>query len=228
MTKSVQNQIRLLLVIEHQLIRSGLRLLLESHDRIKVIGDAGNQAEAISIAAKERPSIALLDDQIGHDSALDLMPELLAASNATRSIILSGAQDPQLQQRAIRLGAGGMVFKDARPEVLFEAIEKVGAGETWFEPGVMPDVLSAMPRLRRTSKADAEATKIATLTQRESEVIALVGEGLKNKQIAERLFISETTVHHHLTSIFSKLGVSDRLELVVYAYRQGLVNLPAH
>ncbi|HWP41952.1 MAG TPA: response regulator transcription factor, partial [Blastocatellia bacterium] len=94
-------------------------------------------------------------------------------------------------------------------------------------PATMAGVLSEMVRASKPKEADPESSKIASLTEREREVVALVGEGLKNKQIADRLFISETTVRHHLTSIFDKLGVSDRVELLIYAYRHGLADPPA-
>jgi DNA-binding NarL/FixJ family response regulator len=135
-------------------------------------------------------------------------------------ILLTESQDSDFQQRAIKLGARGRVAKNQTPEILFKAIQKVHAGEVWFERVIMATVLGEMSRQN-------EAARIETLSKREREVVVLIGEGLKNKQIADRLFISETTVQHHLSSIFGKLGVADRLELVIYAYRQGLVKLPS-
>lgn len=222
MTKSV----RVLIAGNLAIVRAGLRMLIESRDRLTVIGEAGTSVEALSLAAREQPDIVLLEADFGGESGLDLLPELLAASKATRVIILTGLQNPELQQRALRLGASGLVFKDKTPEILFKAIEKVNAGEVWFERAMMASALGEMSRINGVQKTDAEATRIATLTQRERQVVVLIGEGLKNRQIAERLFLSETTVQHHLSSIFGKLAVSDRLELVIYAYRQGLVKLP--
>lgn len=201
-------------------------MLIESRARLSVIGEAGNRAEAVAVTTREQPDIVLLEAELGSESGLDLLPELLAASQATRVIILTDVQDPELQQRALRLGASGLVFKGKTPETLFKAIEKVHAGEAWFERATMASALSEMSRVNGARETDAEAARIATLSEREREVVVRIGEGLKNKQIAERLFLSETTVQHHLSSIFAKLGVSDRLELVIYAYRQGLVKLP--
>jgi two-component system nitrate/nitrite response regulator NarL len=110
--------------------------------------------------------------------------------------------------------------------VLISAIERVNAGEAWLDPSLMADVLSDMTRSSKPKKPDLVAEQIASLTNREREVITLVGEGIKTKQIAGRLFISETTVRHHLTSIFDKLGVADRVELLIYAYRNGLASPP--
>jgi DNA-binding NarL/FixJ family response regulator len=120
----------------------------------------------------------------------------------------------------------GIVKKEKAAEVLISAIERVHAGEAWLDPSLMAGVLTEMTRSSRGKKTDPEADKIAALTNREREVIALVGEGIKSKEIAGRLFISETTVRHHLTSIFDKLGVADRVELLIYAYRHGLASPP--
>ena len=124
----------------------------------------------------------------------------------------------------MRAGAMGVVLKDHAAEVLIKAIEKVHSGEVWLDRLMMGRVLQEISE-EKQSNPDRE--KIDTLTERERQVVGLVGEGLKNKQIAARLFISETTVTHHLSSVFSKLEVSDRLELVVYAFRHGLAKLPS-
>jgi len=116
-------------------------------------------------------------------------------------------------------------LKQQAADLLLKAIKKVHAGEVWIDRSMMSSVLSDV-RSERHEETDPEAPKIASLTPREREVIALVSEGLKNKLIGERLFISETTVTHHLSSIFSKLDVSDRLELIIYAFRHGLAKIP--
>ena len=140
-------------------------------------------------------------------------------------IVLTGIRDPAEHRQAVRLGATGMVLKEQAVDTLVKAIERVHAGETWLDPALVANVLAERSRARGRD-ADPEAARIAMLTERECEVIALIGEGLKNRQIAKRLSISETTVVHHLTSIFAKLGVANRLELVTYAYRHGLAESP--
>jgi two-component system, NarL family, nitrate/nitrite response regulator NarL len=217
--------IRVLVVAGHAIVRAGLRTLIETHEGLTVIGETATNVEAVCLTEREQPDIVLLDAEPG-ESGLDLLPELLAANKAARVIILTDLQDPELQQRALHLGASGVVFAGKTPEVLFKAIEKVNAGEIWFERATMTTALGETPRANGVKEIDIETTRIATLTQRELEVVALIGEGLKNKQIAERLFLSGTTVQHYLSSIFAKLGVTDRLELVIYAYQQGLVKLP--
>ena len=112
-------------------------------------------------------------------------------------------------------------------ETLLQAITKVRAGEVWLEPTMIARVLGDLTRPPPSPQTSSEATKIARLTEREREVITLVGEGLRNKHIAARLYISEATVRHHLTAIFAKLDVSDRFELAIYAYQHGLAKPPA-
>jgi two-component system nitrate/nitrite response regulator NarL len=143
-------------------------------------------------------------------------------SRAVLEVVI--ARDSEAHQEAVRLGAMGVVLKDQSAEVLIKAIKKVHAGEVWIDRVTMGNVLNEMRR-KDSNHRDADEDKIIYLTRREREVISLVAEGLKNKQIAARLFISDTTVTHHLSSIFSKLGVSDRLELVIYAFAHKLAKM---
>jgi DNA-binding NarL/FixJ family response regulator len=142
-------------------------------------------------------------------------------ASQTRVLVLTGLHEVEAHRQAICGGAMGVVLKEQAPEVLLKAIEKVHAGEVWLDRTMLASVLGELVANRAT-RVDAEATHIAMLTGREREVIAQVGQGLRNKQIADRLGITETTVRHHLTSIFDKLGVTSRLELVLFAHRRGL------
>ena len=218
--------IKLVLIEDHAVVSAGLRVLLESEPGLSVVGVADNREDGLALAAKVKPDLVLLDIMLGDDNSLDFLPELLANNPKTRVIVLTGSQDPQIHRQAIALGAMGLVLKEHASDILLKAIERVSAGEAWFDPSMMANVLTEMARASQGEKADPEAAKIAALTERERQVIHLIGEGLKNKQIADRLFITETTVRHHLTSIFDKLDVSDRLELVIYAYRHNLVQRP--
>ena len=219
--------IKVLLVDDHAIVRAGLVMLLQSQKHLKVIGETGSTVEALKLAADAQPDVILLDVVLGNDDGLELLPKLRKAAHNARILILTGTQNPEVYQRAVRLGAMGLVNKETAAEVLLKAIEKINAGEAWFDRMVMGDVLTEMTRGRDGRKTDPEAAKIKKLTDREREIIVLIAEGLKNKQIAERMFISETTVRHHLTSVFNKLGVADRLELMIYAFRHKLV-APAH
>ena len=225
MTATPLQSIRILLVEDHTVVRAGLRLLIESRQGLVVVGEAANHADALALAAREQPDIIVLDLILGAESGLDLLPGLCTAAGRAQVLILTGVRDVQEHHQAVRLGVRGLVFKEQAPEVLLKAIEKVHVGEVWLDRAMLASVLHEMV-LGATRPANAEATRIATLTEREREVIALVGEGLKNKQIGERLSITETTVRHHLTSIFDKLGVESRLETVIFAHRHGLSKLP--
>jgi two-component system, NarL family, nitrate/nitrite response regulator NarL len=216
--------IRVVLIEDHMVVRAGLRLLIESRRGLVVVGEATNHADALSLVAREQPDIILLDLDLGPESGLDLLPRLLAAGRG-RVLILTGVRDVKEHRQAIREGAMGLVLKEQAPEVLLKAIEKVHAGEVWLDRAMLASLLSEMVGIG-TKPANVEAARIATLTEREREVIALVGEGLKNKQIGDRLSITETTVRHHLTSIFAKLGVESRLEMVIFAHRHGLTKWP--
>lgn len=212
--------IRILLISDMLLDRAGLRHVLNASG-IVVIGEAGNCEEAVSLAARERPDVILIDLDLRSD-AFKCVGEIVAATANSRIVALSDRTRAADHHVLVELGATGLVLKNERPEVLIKAIRKVHGGEVWLDRTITAQVLGRIARRRHTE--DVEAAKIATLTRREREIVTLVGEGLKNGAVAERLFVSEATVRNHLTSILSKLGVSDRFELAVYAFRQGLVH----
>ncbi len=227
MPSPISQTIRLLLLGSHAIGRAGLRLLVESGPDMTVIGETASAAEAVRMASHEQPDIVLVDLD-NHDGAhLECLSSLFEATKASRVLVLMDGQDHELGQRAVRLGATGIVFKDKAPDVLITAIQKVHAGEAWLDRFTIASVLTEMSRGNHRNPGSPEAEGIATLTKREREVITLVAMGLRNKQIAERLFISDVTVRHHLTSVFGKLLVSDRFELMIYAYRHGLAEPPA-
>ena len=213
--------IRVLLIEDHAIVRAGLRLLIESRHDLMVVGEAANTADALALAAREQPDIILLDLDLGAENGLDLLPGLRTVAGQARVLVLTGMRDVQGHRLAIRRGARGLVHKEQVPEVLLKAITKVHAGEIWLDRAMLTSVLDEIA-VGETRPVNAEAAHIAMLTGREREVIALVGEGLKNKQIGSRLSITETTVGHHLTSIFAKLGVDSRLEMVLFAHRHNI------
>ncbi|MBC7932249.1 MAG: response regulator transcription factor [Rubrivivax sp.] len=214
------------IVDDHRMVRDGIRMLVESRPGMTVVGEAANVADALALIEKESPDILLLDLDLKSETGLELLPQVKAVSEGTRVLILTGLRDPEAHQQCVRLGAKGLVPKESASSTLIKAIEKVHAGEIWFDRNMMSSLLSDVLSEKNGKRDDPEAVKIASLTEREREVTGLVCLGLKNKQIADRLFISDTTVRHHLTSIFSKLEVSDRLELVIYSYRYGLADPP--
>jgi len=198
-------------------------MLIDQNPAMKVIGVAGNRSEALALAASEQPNMIILDILLGDEDGLSFLPELREVTRNARVLVLTGLRSSESQRRAIRAGAMGIVLKEHAAEVLIKAINKVHQGEVWLDRSMMGAVLDEMTQ---APEIDPEGARIAGLTDREREVIALIAEGLRNKQIGQRLFISETTVTHHLSSIFSKLDVSDRLELIIYAFRHGLAQLP--
>ena len=219
----IRKPVSIMIVDDHVVIRSGLRMLIEHDQRMQVVAQAGNRAEAARTRRSERPDVIILDLVLGDDDGLSFLPELCQASPESRVLVLTGVQNPDSHRRAIRRGAMGIVLKEHAADQLLKAIMKVYEGEVWIERSMMGSMIQ---EFNKPQIIDPEVQKIETLTDREREVIALVGEGLKNKQVGERLFISETTVTHHLSSVFSKLEVSDRLELIIYAFRHGLAKMP--
>ena len=217
--------IRVLLLGDYPIVRSALRLLLERQPAINIVGENANRAGAVD-RASEPPDIILVDLDSSDGPRLDFLPKLLARADGSRAVILTASRDSEIHQRLVRLGALGVVPKELPAEMLFKAIEKVNAGEIWMDRSMMAGVLRAMSSAKGAHKKDSEAKKIATLTKREREIVALFGAGIDSKKAAKRLFVSETTVRHHLTAIFDKLGVSNRFELVFYAYRHGLAKPP--
>lgn len=218
--------IRILLVDDHSIVRAGLRMLVESQSRMKVVGEAGNKTDALELAKREQPDIILLDLMLGQENSADTVPEFLSVAEDARIIILTGVHNRDEHLRAVRLGAMGVLLKETSTDFLIKAIDRVNAGELWLDRFLTANLVVDLRRAAKPGRVEREEDRVAKLTDRELEVIALVGEGLKNKQIAERLYISETTVRHHLSSIFEKVGVGDRLELLIFAYRRGLVRLP--
>ena len=218
--------LKVLVVGDYSLLLAGVGTLLNNQADMKVLALTGERREALELAAHESPDLILLDLDLANEDVSNLLPELREAAKNARVLVLTSVTDPEAHRRVVQLGAMGVVLKHQTPEVLFKALRKVHAGEVWLERTSMGNVLHEMTRKKVPDPHDPEAPKIRSLTDREHQVIALIAEGLKNKQIAERLFISETTVTHHLSSIFSKLDVSDRLELVIYAFGHKIARLP--
>jgi len=213
--------IRILLVDDHKTMLWGLEKLIEGAAADMVLaGTASNNATALAQAAALRPDIVVLDLDLEGQSAIDILPQLLAHSGA-RVLVLSGNRDHGVLTQAVRLGARGVIGKEAPAEVVLNAIRSVHRGDLCLDPALMTALLapSAAP-----AKPDPEAARIATLTPKERKIVGVVvdGNGAPNKELAARLFIAEPTLRNNLTAIYHKLGVSNRLELYVYATRHGV------
>lgn len=223
-TTTPESCIRVLLISDLLMDSAGLHRVLDEASGITLVGEAGTSDEAAVLAARDRPDIILIDLDLRSD-AFDCVSKIMANAPDSRVIALSDRSRAADHHVLIELGATGLVLKNERPEILVKAIRKVHSGEVWLDRRITARVLARIAQRRHAH--DAEADKIASLTPREHGIIVLVGEGLKNGAIAERLFVSDATVRNHLTSILSKLGLSDRFELAVYAFRHGLVHYPS-
>jgi DNA-binding NarL/FixJ family response regulator len=212
--------IRIMLVDDHKTMLWGLEKLIEgAAATLTLVGTAHNNESALREASRLRPDLIVLDLDLEGRSSLEVLPQLLMDSGA-RVLILSGNRDQALLAQAVKLGARGVVSKEAPAEVLLQAIQRVQAGEMHVDASLMGALLGQ----GAPTKADPEAQRIASLTPKERKIVAIVVEsnGAANKELAAKLFIAEPTLRNNLTSIYQKLGVANRLELYVYATRNGL------
>jgi DNA-binding NarL/FixJ family response regulator len=219
-----ETPIRIVLIDDHQIIRDGLREFIESRPGMLVVGDAGDRDAAVRTVARERPDVVVLDLDLGGVSGLDVLPEILRAAPDASVIILTGLRDTAKRDRAMELGAKGVVLKENGVSELLNAIEKVHrTGDYWFEPGAAKRLMDGR-RAGAARPADPESAKIASLTPTERGLITFLGKGLDNRQIAEQMNMAESTVRNNLTRIYDKLEIKGgRLALLVYAYQHGLV-----
>jgi DNA-binding NarL/FixJ family response regulator len=226
MPESNTSLIGILLVDSQTLLRAGLRLLLETESKFSVVGEASSREEALE-GARLRPDIIILNLNSDGESDLDLLSDLSINAEGSRVLVLISDFDLELRRRIVRFGVKGLVQKTESPDRLIAAVKSVYAGEVWLDPRTVSHVLDDLLQAGDVKQTDRVLDNGVRLTGRERDIIALIGEGLKNKQIAERLCISEPTVRHYLTSIFEKVGVKDRQGLIVYAYQRGLAKPPA-
>jgi DNA-binding NarL/FixJ family response regulator len=216
--------IRVGLIECHHLLRDAFKALLDSSGTMTVVGDASGGADVVEMIQAQRPDAVLLVMEGSGERELTLLHQVPDIAEMTNVLVITDEGDPALHARAIELGARGVVMKDQAGQVLTKAISKVCAGEIWLDRARTAGIVNRLTR-RRVDE-DPETARIESLTPRERQIVALVTEGLTNKDIADRLFISEATARNHLTSILDKLDVSDRFQLTVYAFRRGLVLCP--
>ncbi|WP_338760078.1 response regulator transcription factor [Massilia sp. METH4] len=214
--------IRIMLVDDHKTMLWGLERLIQAEGPgLTLVATAGDPAEATALCALHRPDIVLLDLDLKGSSSLDILPSLLANAG-TRVVILSANRDHATLAAAVKLGARGVVSKEAPAEDVLAAVRKVHGGELWLDQPLMQALLGQL--VAPPPAAAPEAGRIAALTPREREVIGMIvqGNGALNKELADRACISERTLRNHLTAIYQKLDVANRLELYMYATRHGL------
>jgi DNA-binding NarL/FixJ family response regulator len=222
--EETEQVVRVIVVAEHALVRSLTRRLFESQPNYQVIGEAPDGQSAIPIAARTRPHVVLVDAQFAGEDDVAFLPGLRNAAPDARTLLVASARNVELLRRAVRMGARGIVYSDAGVDCLLKAIERVHAGEIWLDRKFTAELIELGPwkepgAPQRNGRC---ADGVEALTPREREVIHLVCAGHRNKVVANQLGITDVTVRHHLTSVFAKLGVRDRVSLVVHAHRQGL------
>jgi len=213
-------EIRILVADDHLIFREGLRKLLDSEEGLIIVGEADNGNDCVKLIAKLKPDILLLDLRMPEKDGLAVLEEVNFDSLPTRVIVLTAAEDDSDVVRAMRLGARGIVLKQSASDLLVKSIYKVFGGEIWLDNHMTAEVMKAF-----TKSADSGPRREKPLlSDREKEIVQLVAQGYRNKEIGEKLFISEQTVKNHLHNIFDKLGVSDRLELALYAIHHRLID----
>jgi DNA-binding NarL/FixJ family response regulator len=215
-------KIRILIADDHPIFRDGLRKLLSLEEDFQVIGEAEDGKEAVDMVQKLSPDILLLDLKMPNLSGIGALEALGDKFKSTRVIVLTASEDEAAVVQAMRMGTAGIVLKQTATDLLIKSIRKVYDGEIWLDSRMTTAVMKEF-----SQPAPVREPIKTVLSTREREVVALVCQGFRNKEIAEKMFISEQTVKNHLHNIFDKLGVSDRLELALFAIHKKLNEPPA-
>lgn len=216
--------IRIVIADDHPIVRDGLKRLLSLDTELEVVGEAGDGREVLERVAELEPDILLLDLRMPNMDGLAALQTLQHTNKRTRVIVLTASEDKNEFVQAMKLGCSGIVLKQTAPDLINKSIRKVHAGEIWLDSHTTAAVMRqfASPGEAMAAASGGKVRERSPLSAREREIVALVAQGYKNKEMAEKMFISEQTVKNHLHNIFDKLGVSDRLELALYAIHKGL------
>jgi DNA-binding NarL/FixJ family response regulator len=218
--------ISILLVDDQPMLRMGFRLVLDAQDDMRVVGEAGDGAAAVRLAADQHPDVVLMDVRMPGIDGIEATRRIVAAAGATRVLILTTFDLDEYAYAGLRAGASGFLLKDVPPPDLLSAIRAVASGDAVVAPSVTRRLLDIfLPHLPDPAGAPAASAppELARLTAREREILIEVAAGLSNAEIAARLVLSEATVKTHVGRVLSKLHLRDRVQAVVYAYEHGLV-----
>ncbi len=221
-TSAAPGLIRLVIADDHPIFRDGLRKLLSLEKDFEVVGEARDGNEVLELMREKEPDVLLLDLRMPGLDGLSVLQSLKNSGCKSKIIILTASEDKNEFVQAMKLGCSGIVLKQTATELLYKSIRKVNAGEIWLDSHTTAAVMRQFASPGRVGAAERKGRERSPLSQREREIVALVAQGFKNKEIAEKIFISEQTVKNHLHNIFDKLGVSDRLELALFAIHKGL------
>lgn len=215
--KSMTKQ-RIVLVDDHEVVRLGLKALLERHPNFDVVGEAASAREAIELVASLQPSVVVMDIRLPGTSGIEACEEIVQRFPDTKVLMLTSYAEDEMLFSAIRAGASGYVLKQIGGEELVRALEAVGRGEALLDPAVTQRVFQEV----RKAVKEEEASAFSHLSQQEKHVLLLVSEGKTNREIAKALFLGEGTVRNYVSSILSKLGVNNRAEAAAYAVEHNL------
>ena len=220
--------IRIVIADDHPIFRDGLKHLLSLEPDFQVVAEIAHGDDVLAAVETQKPDILLLDLKMPGTHGLTILQKMQVAGNSvTRSIVLTASEDKSEFVQAMKLGTCGIVLKQSPADLLFKSIRKVHAGEIWLDSDTTAAVMQQFAtggedHGHAPSSVNGRSRERSPLSQREREIVGLVAQGFKNKEMAEKMFISEQTVKNHLHNIFDKLGVSDRLELALYAIHKKL------
>jgi DNA-binding NarL/FixJ family response regulator len=215
--------LRVAIVDDQHLVRAGFRMILEAEPDLEVVGEAGDGIAAVDLVRRERPDVVLLDVRMPHRDGIDATRDIVRAELPTRVIILTTFDLDEYVFAALRAGASGFLLKDTPPEELVAAVRTVADGAALLDPQVTRRVVAAFVAGAVPGAVMPEPPALASLTDREREVLVLIARGHANAEIAAMLVVSETTVKTHVGRILAKLQLRDRVQAVVYAYEHGVV-----
>src|SRR5579862_6643346 len=220
-----KGNIRILIADDHPIVRDGLKKLLSLEEDFEIVGEAADGCEVLEKVQELDPDVLLLDLRMPNLDGLSALQTLQQTNKRTRVIILTASEDKNEFVQAMKLGCSGIVLKQTAPDLIVKSIRKVNSGEIWLDSLTTAAVMRHFSTGQEQSGGGGGGGKgreRSPLSTREREIVVLVAQGYKNKEMAEKMFISEQTVKNHLHNIFDKLGVSDRLELALYAIHKGL------
>lgn len=212
-------KIKVMITDDHKMVREGIKQLLELNDSITVVGMASDGDECISVLKTKEPDLLLLDINMPGKNGLEILEDIKKSDLNVKVILLTVHNEVDYLLKAVEAGADGYVLKDCGFAELMNAIEIVMSGESYIQPDMIPMLNSRM------IAKDNDKEKMKNLTKRELEVLVLVSEGMFNKEIADKLSISERTVKNHISSIFKKIDVADRTQAAVFAIRNNLISI---
>ncbi|NLH97295.1 MAG: response regulator transcription factor [Clostridiaceae bacterium] len=215
----MESRISVLIADDHPLFRQGIKQILELENDITVVAQAANGDEAVRLTREHKPDVILMDINMPGSNGLQAIKEIKDENINSKIIVLTIHEDREYLIKTIQMGAEGYVLKDAEPSVLIDAIRSVHQGQSYIQPNMTKELVKEFNRLTLHGR---ERNGENRLTAREREVLKLIAEGMINKEIATKLYISEKTVKNHVSSIFRKLNVSDRTQAAIYAIKHNI------